>query len=147
MLRRARRHFHEHVEADLEVLPLMNLFVALIPMLLISAVFLQMSALRMSLPDDSATPADSESLALTVTIRPDAWVVSGRGLEPIVVDRAPDDAGPALTAALASAVGDRSDVRELTIASEESTRYDEIVLSMDLARAAGLSNISLTRDR
>ncbi|NNE08590.1 MAG: hypothetical protein HKN20_08515 [Gemmatimonadetes bacterium] len=81
------------IESDLEILPLMNLFVVLIPMLLLSAVFLEMSVIRMNLPPEVAADEaqdDSgaeESLLLAVTIRDDAFVVEGRGIETIVIAR------------------------------------------------------------
>lgn len=148
MLRRHRRHFHEHVEADLEIMPLMNLFVALIPMLLISAVFLHISTLRMNLPgDDAAAPPPSESLRLTVDITPDAWVVGARGEDLARVVRGTAASDEELRAALAAAIADRPDEKDVTVASLDATKYDEIVHVMDVARAAGLPNVSLTRSR
>ena len=37
------------------------------------------------------------------------------------------------------------DEKDVTVASLDHTRYDEIVHVMDIARAAGLPNVSLTR--
>ena len=64
MIRKRQRSLGEHVEGDLEILPLMNLFVVLIPMLLISAVFVHLTVIRMNLPSDdaSATPPQRERL-------------------------------------------------------------------------------------
>ena len=66
-----------------EIMPLMNLFVALIPMLLISAVFLQVSTLKMNLPGDdaSADAARRSRSHLSVNITTDAWVVTAAGAE------------------------------------------------------------------
>ncbi len=46
------RSFRELVEKDLDIMPLMNLFVALIPMLLISAVFLNVTVIEMDAPPE-----------------------------------------------------------------------------------------------
>ena len=51
------RSFRAHVEDDLEIMPLMNLFVALIPMLLISAVFLNVTVIDMKAPPPGETVA------------------------------------------------------------------------------------------
>lgn len=148
MLRRTRKHFHEHVEADIEIMPLMNLFVALIPMLLISAVFLQISTLRMNLPGDDGTAAPpAESLRLSVDITEDAWIVMSRGAELARVARGTASSDEELRSALAAAVAGRPDEKDVTVASVDHTRYDEIVHVMDVARAAGLPNVSLTRSR
>jgi len=144
MLRRSRRHFHEHVDNDIEVMPLMNLFVALIPMLLISAVFLQMSVLRMDLPGDGDAAAP-EGLGLSVEIREDAWLVSARGGSPRRVERAGEAADDELRELLAGAIAETPGEKSVVIASQQDTRYDEIVHVMDVARAAGLPNVSLTR--
>ena len=146
MLRRSRRHFHEHVEADLEIMPLMNLFVALIPMLLISAVFLQVSTLRMNLPgDDASAKPPAESLRLSVSITADDWIVTTNGAELSRVTRGAETSDEDLRAALAAAIAERPEEKDVTVASLDHTKYDEIVHVMDIARAAGLPNVSLTR--
>jgi biopolymer transport protein ExbD len=145
MLRRARRHFHEHVEADLEVMPLMNLFVALIPMLLISAVFLQMAVLRTNLPGDEDVAPSEEGLRLSIEITDDAWIVTGRGLDPQRVERGSDASADELRDVLAAAIAGHPDVKDVVVASHDRTRYEDIVNVMDLARAAGLPSVSLTR--
>ena len=148
MVRRSRRHFHENVEADLEIMPLMNLFVALIPMLLISAVFLQVSTLKMNLPGDDASAAPpSESLRLSVNITKEAWVLTSNGTERARVVRGTEASDEELRTALAAAVTDRPEEKDVTVASLDHTQYDEIVHVMDIARAAGLPNVSLTRSR
>ncbi|MBK7047145.1 MAG: hypothetical protein IPH48_11700 [bacterium] len=45
---RRRRGFREAVADDVDLLPLMNLFVALIPMLLVSAVFLNITVIDLT---------------------------------------------------------------------------------------------------
>lgn len=145
MVRRRRKRFNEHVEQDLEVLPLMNLFVVLIPMLLLSAVFLEITVIRMNLPsdDDSTDPSKREALALSVSILPGQWVVKGRALETLTIDRADVDAEASLGAALASIAVDHPDDHDVVIRSQDTTAYEAIVAVMDASREAGLENISL----
>jgi biopolymer transport protein ExbD len=148
MIRRRRKHFHEHVEEDLEILPLMNLFVVLIPMLLISAVFIEMAVIRMDLPGDHDPPAKPrESLALSVSIQPESWVVKGRRLEARTIDRDGEDAETRLAETLAAIAADHPDDHEVVIRSQPETHYDDIVAVMDVSRGAGLPNVSLAEDR
>ncbi len=147
MIRRRRKHFHEHVEEDLEILPLMNLFVVLIPMLLISAVFIEMAVIRMDLPgEDAPPPKPRESLALSVSIRPEAWVVKGRRLPTSTVERGADDAEARLADLLAGIAAEHPDDHDVVIRSQPDTRYDDIVAVMDVSRDAGLPNVSLAED-
>jgi biopolymer transport protein ExbD len=147
MIRRSRRHFHEGVEADLNLLPFMDVFVVLIPMFLTSAVFFPMAVLRMQAPTDSVAAAPTESLGLSIEFRDDAWIVRGNGFEARSVARTSDAAGEELGAVLASAIADRPDEKDVTIVAQERTRYDDIVSVMDVARAAGLSNVALAPNR
>jgi len=65
---RKRRRSREIVAADIEVMPLMNLFIVLIPLLLLSAVFIEVSVIDMALPS-SAEAANAEDARLDLTVR------------------------------------------------------------------------------
>ena len=141
------RSFRELVEDDLDIMPLMNLFVAMIPMLLISAVFLNVTVIDMQSPPeglsaDQAARTD-EPLHLAVTIREKFYVVEGNRLAKVVIDRSAAGPEDALTAALQSVVASHPDNRDVMIISEAATRYDDIIAVMDLTRAAGLPSASL----
>ena len=139
-----RRGYRELVEADLDIMPLMNLFVVLIPMLLLSAVFVEMSAIDMDLPgDDPGANESREGLGLSVRLEHDRYVVHGRSLDARVIAR--DDAG-AETRLLETlrAIRERHpDEASLRIESPDAARYQEIVTVMDISRDAGLGAISL----
>ena len=141
------RSFRELVEDDLEIMPLMNLFVALIPMLLISAVFLNVTVIDMDGPPDelSGDPDQkiNEPLHLAVTIRENHFVVEGSRLDKSVIDRRTGDPEAVLAETLAAVVAEYPDNREVMIISESRTRYEEIITVMDLSRAAGLPSASL----
>ncbi len=149
MLRRRRTRHREEVEADLEILPLMNLFVVLIPMLLLSAVFLELSVIRMNLAEGDAPslPPKEETLGLAIAIEDAQWIVKGRALARRVVERG---AGPGETepldelhAVLTDIVARHPDARDVVIESRPRTRYDDIVAVMDVSRETGLVGISL----
>lgn len=154
------------IESDLEILPLMNLFVVLIPMLLLSAVFLEMSVIRMNLPPEVAADeaqdnaGAKESLLLAVTIRDDAFVIEGRGIDKMVVARERTNAvvsedgmmgteGETVSAAsrlqelLAGIAAAHPENEEAMVIARKQTRYDDIVVVMDAVRDAGMPQISL----
>lgn len=155
-MRSRPRGFRHVVNCDLELRPLMNVFIVLIPMLLMSAVFMEIRIIEMSLPSaaDAATPPP-ETLDLAIRILPDAYVVEQNGVEIQAVPRLVN-AGPVVTAAqlahadshpltrlLASIAAAHPGSREVRIIAGHATRYQEIVTVMDLARAAGLSQAAL----
>ena len=74
------------VNTDLKLMPLMNIIIALIPMLLLSAVFIEVKVIETSLPRD-AEPATAEAqppatppLDLAVHVRADVYVVEAGGV-------------------------------------------------------------------
>lgn len=147
MQRRRKARHREQIAADLEILPLMNLFVVLIPMLLLSAVFLEITVIRMNLPTDEESPdSPRETLGLSVSILPEQWVVKGRRLETMRLDRAGENAEAALSELLAGIATSHPEDHDLIIRSEDDTHYDDIVTVMDVSRGAGLENISLAGD-
>ncbi len=141
------RSFRELVENDLDIMPLMNLFVALIPMLLISAVFLNVTVIEMDAPPEGVAAESeqkiTEPLHLAVTIREDYFVVEGNKLKKSVIDRSGDDPEEALSVALTAVVAAHPDNRDVMIISEAETRYNDIISVMDITRAAGLPSASL----
>jgi len=145
------------VTSELDLLPLMNIFIVLIPLLLLSAVFVQVSVIRMDAPvgpgDATAAVATdlAEGLELAVVIAADAYVVTGRGLGEQIIARAegtdaqPSD--PAALAGLGAALGDvvaqYPEEKSVKIVAGPHTRYEEIVDVMDVARGAGLPQVGL----
>jgi biopolymer transport protein ExbD len=132
----------------------MNVFIVLIPMLLMSAVFMEIRVIEMSQSHAgqvaASTPAP-KALELSLRIRGDAYVVVGEGLAPESFARTAAsrtgalDAGTsrALTDALARIVASHPENHEIRIVAESATHYQELVSLMDLARAAGLPEAAL----
>jgi len=132
-------------EAELDLLPMMNVFIVLIPMLLTSAVFLKVTVIDTNVPSATGTaPADAgESLSLAITIKDDYFVVEGKGIESRVIARADTDASAKLAAALADVELAHPDNQDVIIISQPKTRYQDIIAVMDVARASGLPSASL----
>lgn len=76
-LRRARRH----EVADLNITAFMNLMVALVPFLLITAVFTQIAIKELNLPDTSQPPppADMPQKGLAVIVRENSLTLTDAG--------------------------------------------------------------------
>jgi biopolymer transport protein ExbD len=133
-------------EYDVEILPMMNLFVVLIPMLLLSAVFVELSVIRLGLPSDepSAAVATKEPLGLAVAIEDDQWIVRTAKLPPTAIPRDADGSIEKLRVALGD-IGSRfPDNRDVVIVSRPHTRYEDIISVMDVSRDTGLENVSLS---
>jgi biopolymer transport protein ExbD len=140
----ARRSSRHVVDGNLELMPLMNVFVALIPMLLLSAVFIKLAVIDLGAPNaDGGQAGDKPKLALAVTIKDDYFVVEGDRIQKRVIVRAQPDAKDQLSGALGEIAAQFPDNREIMIISQATTRYDDIVSVMDISRDAGLPAVSL----
>ncbi len=147
MRKRHARTFRNLVENDLEIMPLMNLFVAMIPMLLISAVFLNVTVIDMKAPSDAAAASSNKPrLNLAVTIKDNHFVIEGRGLQKRVIARANDDADEQLGNALTQVASQHPDNVDIMIISQPNTNYGDIVAVMDISRESGLPSVSLLGD-
>jgi len=145
MRKTGRRNFRKMGEGELDLLPMMNVFIVLIPMLLTSAVFLKVTVIDTNVPTANADPSQSprESLALAITIKDDYFVVEGKGIASRVIARKDADASTKLAAALADVVTQHPDNQDVIIISQPKTRYQDIISVMDVARASGLPAASL----
>jgi len=131
-------------EGELDLLPMMNVFIVLIPMLLTSAVFLKVTVIDTNVPSASASPApESDNLSLAITIKDDYFVVEGDGIASRAIARKDADAPAQLAAALAAVVAAHPDHQDVIIISEPKTRYQDIIAVMDISRASGLPSASL----
>ena len=149
---RSSRHL---VNCDLELRPLMNVFIVLIPMLLMSAVFVEIRVIEMSLPravDANTVPAAVVPLELAIRVRADAYLVEGAGVVLQTISRPAGrdasavpgaEASAALTRVLLGVVASHPENKDIRIIAEAGTHYQEIVALMDLARAAGLPQAAL----
>jgi biopolymer transport protein ExbD len=145
-----RRSVRQLVNCDLELRPLMNVFIVLIPMLLMSAVFMEIRVIEMSLPREAEASevVAKPTLDLAIRILADRYVVVANGSVVQSVPRTPNQipnqaAAAQLTQVLSGIAGEHPDHKEIRIIADSGTHYQEIVAVMDLARAAGLSQAAL----
>jgi biopolymer transport protein ExbD len=145
--RRRKQRGLESFEVTVDLMPLMSMFISIIPMLLLSAVFLELGAIKMQLPsgDPNAplTAVEKESLGLTVYILDDVFAVEGRGLPRQAATRAHDGVEEGLMTMLGQAVAAHPENKDVIIGSGPAVRYQDIIQVMDLARKVGLERVSL----
>jgi biopolymer transport protein ExbD len=143
MSERKRRTFRNVVAGDLDTLPFMGLFVVLIPMLLLSAVFLEITVVDLDLPDEDAAPPDTERFTVSVRILDEALVMEAKGWNPLTIPGKTEASLTALSEALGTVAARNPGHHAVTIISEPDTRYEEIISVMDVSREAGLGQVSL----
>ncbi len=130
---------------ELNLLPLMSLFVALVPALLYSAVFTPVSALGLDFPGTGGAATESP-LALAVRVTDDAYVIEGvpdQAYEPIARADDPGAAIAALRTELDALHGrfPQSSVAILVVSPQVPFRT--VVAVMDEVREAGFGNSTL----
>lgn len=132
---------------------MLNVFIAIIPLLLMSAAFVQVSVIQASLPAEAAAPVNPTpdvALDLTILVRDDAYIVQAEGFPTSTIPRlagaaghAGDEARRQLAAVLEQIVQAHPDNREVRIVARPTTHYEDIIDVMDVARAAGLPDAAL----
>jgi len=146
---------HKVETPDLELMPMLNVFISIIPMLLLSAAFVQLAVIDTGLPASAvaaaapAAPDGDVPAPVTIHVRGGEWIVERAGSPSRAIRRAasveaPDDpARLQLEALLRSYAGAEGKPPEVRIVPAVTTKYEEIIFLMDLARAAGLPNAAL----
>ncbi len=140
----------ERGTAELNMVPMMNLFTVLVPILLLAAVFANITVLDMELPPAGSgeTGVDRSEekgpLSLVVVVAEEGITVGGTGgflptllREEGVVD--PDG----LASLLAMVREEHPDETRVTVASESGIAYEEVIAVMDVCREGGFRDIAL----
>jgi biopolymer transport protein ExbD len=140
-LRKKRRRATEPEELNL--LPLMSLFVALVPALLYSAVFVPVSALGLDFPGTGGA-ASASPLALAVRLSDAAYAVEGvpdSTYAPIA--RGPEGALTELRAQLDGVHARYPTSGGAILVVSPQVPYKDVVQVMDQVREAGFGNSTL----
>jgi biopolymer transport protein ExbD len=133
---RVRRARHE--EPDLNITAFMNLMVALVPFLLISAVFSHIAILELNLPPDSAEQQQEQNQELNfeVQVRRDRIIVAD-SLGGVIKSIDPVDGNydyKALSDLLVQLKSRFPDKQNIAILLEADIPYDVLVQTMDTVR-------------
>lgn len=129
------------VNADINITAFMNLMVVLVPFLLITAVFSQISVLELNLPaaqDQSQTPPDENKkpLVLEVLIYKNRFEIVDRQTGPlkIVPQKSGDYDYNNLKSFMEIIKGKFPDITEVTLLLDKNIPYDVLIQTMDTVR-------------
>lgn len=140
MRRSTRRKSRNTGAEDLNVAPLMNLFVAIVPMLLMSAVFVSLAGIELSLPQASAAPQQAADFMLALRITESGWQVDARGEASVRLEKGD---GNGLLQALEALHAAHPEHSSVLVACTETVPYAEVVQVLDLAALAGFPDCAL----
>lgn len=138
-LRRRGRRSLQQETAEMNVTAFMNLMVALVPFLLIMAVFSRITILELNLPSGDAGAGDDQpALRLEVVVRHGGIDVAGRriGLIEHVDGNEQGYDLKALSTVLKRIKGRYPDKTDATILLEPDIPYQDVVAVMDAVRVA-----------
>jgi biopolymer transport protein ExbD len=130
---------------ELNLLPLMSLFVALVPALLYSAVFTPVSALGLDFPGTGGA-ASASPLALAVRVTDDAYAIEGapeRAYDPIPRAADPQAALAALRAELDALHTAHPEASGAILVVSPQVPFRTVVAVMDEVRESGFGNSTL----
>lgn len=138
MNRRSRRR--QSTEAELNITTFMNLMVVLVPFLLITAVFSQVSILQLNLPPTSADQQQEEEkkkpIVLEVLIYKNRLEVVDRQTGPlkIIPNKNGEPDFDSMVTTLKAVKNRFPDITEITLLLEADTPYEVLVKAMDKSR-------------
>jgi len=148
MKRRLRGHAGE---TDVNLTAVMNIFLILIPFLLLTATFMRIAVLELSLPSldhrDGQTATQSrQSVVLNrLQIRPDGFALISPNLNfPELTKENNDYNWQGLTQQLARIKEKYPETKDIIIAPDDAIRYETIITVMDRCRDSGFLNISIS---
>ena len=138
---------------DLEMTPIMNLFLILVPFLLVTASFVSINILEMSLPQlnqrnsvtQQPTELPKQSVLSTLVIREDGFELKSPTLNFPFLKKA--EAGydyNALIVQLRQVKEKFPGAQDVVIAPEDQIKYETVIHVMDRCRESGFPNISIS---
>ncbi|HFB64868.1 MAG TPA: biopolymer transporter ExbD [Aeromonadales bacterium] len=150
---RNRRRKSRHADAELNITAFMNLMVVLVPFLLLTAVFSQVSVLQLNLPGGDGVveenPEELPPMQLEVILRSDRIVLSDRNTGIISeFKEKTDESGERtfpyikLNEKLQQIKARAAEITSITVLAETDTTYDVIVQTMDAVRLIPASDES-----
>lgn len=140
MRKAAQRYIHDTEE--LNITAFMNLMVALIPFLLVSAVFSRMTVLELNLPAPGTQEAQApEGLAFEVVLRAAAVEIQEPrlGLIKRIEHSQGDVQWTQLREALLELKRRYPEVRDIAVLLEPNVQYKSLIKTMDYVRSADVS--------
>lgn len=139
---------------DLQMTPIMNVFLILVPFLLLTASFVKIAILEMSLPSltqntsSSMTQLDEEKKPLVLNmlaIRPNGFELKSPTFNfPFIGKKGEQYDFEQLQTSLRQIKEKFPDSEDMVIQPEDAIKYDDVVKAMDRCRDSGFPNISIS---
>ncbi len=136
------------VAEELNITPVMNIFLILVPFLLLTAVFVKISILEFSLPSTESAAAQEQNKNAVVTILAitnKGFELKSKGLKfPLIAMQNDTFDFRTLVQRLGAVKQKHQFTEDIIIAPEASIKYKTIIQVMDYCREGGFPNISIS---
>lgn len=151
-LKRVNKSLGSDTESiDLDMTPIMNLFMVLIPFLMSMAVFTQLAVIDFSLPPSTSegevTQGEQKELDISVVVSSKGFRIVGTGKK---LDLIPKKRGKyqyeQLKALLKAVKFQYPSQKSVVLVFEADTLYDDIIKFMDVCRESQFPDIGLSGD-
>ena len=139
-----------NLDSDINITPIMNIFVILIPFLLLTATFVRIAVIELRLPSleekDSSNPEDLKDLTvLVVSIQPEGFEIKTSELDlPLIQKKSDDFDFDQLTDRLKGIKKRFPRLQDVVILPASQIRYQVIVKVLDSCREVGFPNFSIS---
>ena len=139
---------------DLQMTPIMNVFLILVPFLLLTASFVKLAVLEMTLPSLSQSPSASATAATEekkplvlnmLAVRPNGFELKSPTLTfPFIEKKGEQYDFEQLQSSLRQIKDKFPDSEDMVIQPEDTIKYDDVIKVMDHCRDSGFPNISIS---
>lgn len=148
-LKKALNRENTYEEDNLNITPVMNIFLILVPFLLLTAVFVNIAILEFSLPSSDAQAREAAQKKNTVvtilTISESGFELRTKGIKFPAIQKGSDGFDyQALIQKLREVKAKHAETEDIIIAPESTIRYETIIKVMDRCRENGFPNISIS---
>jgi len=150
-LRKTLGESRQQQDTDINITPILNIFVILIPFLLLTVTFVKIAIIEFTLPTlEGATSAISETQAkeltvLVVAIEPSGFEVkTSEKTFPKIRRKKNEYNYDELTKRLKSIKKDFPKLEDVIISPDNDVQYHIIIKVMDVCREAGFPNFSIS---
>ncbi|MFQ5603223.1 MAG: ExbD/TolR family protein [bacterium] len=149
-LKEALGRTQKNNEQDLNITPVMNIFLILIPFLLLTAVFVKIAVLEFSLPSiesQTGEPVNQEQKAVVtiLAIKEQGFELKSQGVKFSFINKKEQKFDfQTLVEKLRAVKKRHKETEDIIIAPQEAIKYDTIIKVMDRCRENGFPNISIS---
>jgi|Deesub1362B_J571_1020462.scaffolds.fasta_scaffold11992_3 biopolymer transport protein ExbD len=149
-LRKAVGRSRRNLDAEVNIIPVMNIFVILIPFLLLTATFVRIAIIDLALPSlEKGTQLSEEELKnltlLVVSIKPEGFEVkTSEKTYPIIPVRNGQYDYSALQRRLKEVKKKYPELEDVVISPASAIQYKIIIKVLDYCREAGFPNFSIS---